>query len=75
MLNLYFILFLDTEIVIIKTPNKSGLTPIRPDRSPHRRLRQKSGLNPVKPDSVKSTLKSPFFFTGSKKIGATYSFW
>jgi len=57
-----------SEIVTTKTPNKSGLTPIRPDKSPHARLRHRSGLNPLKPDYINASSKSPYIFNSSKKI-------
>lgn len=44
-----------------KTPNKSGLTPIRPTKSPGNGARQKSGLTPIRPvtHSQGGSSKSP----------------
>lgn len=42
-----------------KTPNKSGLTPIRPGKSPGTEMKHKSGLTPVRPGVPQETrLKS-----------------
>jgi len=54
---------LDPEVL-----NRSGITPVRPDRSPCRRLRYKSGLTPIKPDNIKGTSKSPFSHTQTVKM-------
>lgn len=43
-----------------KTPNKSGLTPIRPTKSPGTGMKLKSGLTPVRPGVSQGPAKSPF---------------
>ncbi|KAI9557501.1 hypothetical protein GHT06_017329 [Daphnia sinensis] len=43
-----------------KTPNKSGLTPIRPTKSPGNGMKLKSGLTPVRPGVSQGPAKSPF---------------
>lgn len=43
-----------------KTPNKSGLTPVRPTKSPGTGMKLKSGLTPVRPGVSQGLANSPF---------------
>lgn len=52
-----------------KTPNKSGLTPIRPGKSPGTGMKLKSGLTPVRPGGPKLQSTSPFCFERKLKSG------
>jgi len=60
-----------------KTPNKSGLTPVRPNKSPGNGMKLRSGLTPVRPEILhgqQQPSKSPFKSPGSglkKKSGLT----
>ena len=51
-----------------KPPNKSGLTPIRPAKSPGTEMKNKSGLTPVRPGaSSLGQSKSPYTFAQKPK--------
>lgn len=52
-----------------KTPNKSGLTPIRPTKSPGTGMKHKSGLTPVRPGVSQGASKSPFIQRPKLKSG------
>lgn len=52
-----------------KTPNKSGLTPVRPTKSPGTGMKLKSGLTPIKPGVQQGQSKSPFVQKPKLKSG------